>query len=174
MFRGVLLAVTLYDVPEPDPGVETVPIATFEEAEIALQRGPDGWALEWGMLHQWAEEREYTAFGYKGKQVRDNTHSHDLARCVEAFYENPGYAEVFNLGGGRANSVSILEAFAMAEERTGKAMRWTYDPTPRRGDHMCYISDLGRLRSRLPGWDITRSLDRIFDEIVESWSRRTA
>ncbi|MCD4750711.1 MAG: NAD-dependent epimerase/dehydratase family protein [Thermoanaerobaculales bacterium] len=118
------------------------------------------------------ERREYTVFGYKGKQVRDNIHSLDVARCVEAFYENPGCGEVFNLGGGRANSVSILEAFKMAEERTGKAMSWTYSDTARRGDHMCYISDLTRLRTRLPGWDVRLSLDTIFDEIVEEWVRR--
>jgi hypothetical protein len=62
MYRGVLLAVTLYDVAEPDPGVETVPIATFEETEIALRRGPGGWAAAWSLLRQWPEEREYAAW----------------------------------------------------------------------------------------------------------------
>ena len=118
------------------------------------------------------EERNYTVFGYKGKQVRDNIHSHDVARCVEAFFENPGCGEVFNLGGGRANSVSILEAFVKVEALTGKPMRWTYSDTARRGDHMCYISNLDKLKSRLPGWDITRSLDQIFEEVVENWMHR--
>lgn len=120
------------------------------------------------------EEREYTIFGYKGKQVRDNIHSYDVARAIETFYEHPSSAAVFNLGGGRANSVSILEAFAMAEQLTGKPMRYTYTDQARAGDHICYISDLTRMREMLPGWDITKSLDDIMEEIVASWHARLA
>ncbi len=118
------------------------------------------------------EDREYTIFGYKGKQVRDNIHSFDVARAIEHFYESPGIAEVFNLGGGRDNSISIIEAFKRVEELTGRPMRSSYSDTPRRGDHICYISDLSHLRVRLPGWDITRSLDDIFTEIVDGWQQR--
>jgi hypothetical protein len=59
MFRGVLIGVTFYDVAEPEPGIESVTIGTYEGTEIELQRGPDGWALDWSMLSQWPEEREY-------------------------------------------------------------------------------------------------------------------
>jgi CDP-paratose 2-epimerase len=120
------------------------------------------------------EEREYTIFGYKGKQVRDNVHSYDVARAIEIFYEHPSSAAVFNLGGGRANSVSILEAFAKAEQLTGKPMRYTYKDQARAGDHICYISDLDHMRKTLPGWDITKSLDDIMEEIVASWHMRLA
>jgi CDP-paratose 2-epimerase len=117
-------------------------------------------------------EREYTIFGYKGKQVRDNIHALDVARCIEMFYERPQAGAVFNLGGGRANSVSILEAFDRVEQLTGKRMRYTYTDEARVGDHMCYISDLTHLKRSLPGWDITKSLDDIFEEIVMSWRQR--
>jgi CDP-paratose 2-epimerase len=120
------------------------------------------------------EGREYSVFGYLGKQVRDNIHSYDVARCVELFYESPEAAVVFNLGGGRANSVSILEAFSKVEALTGIPMRWKYVDEARRGDHICYISDLGRLQSSLPAWELTKGIDDIFEEIVESWRRRLA
>ena len=116
--------------------------------------------------------KEYTVFGYKGKQVRDNIHSYDVARCIELFHKNPSAAAVFNIGGGRENSVSILEAFTAVEELTGRAMRWRYMDQPRRGDHICYISNLNRLRSALPNWHITKSLDQIFAELVDGWRER--
>ncbi len=118
------------------------------------------------------EEREYTIYGYKGKQVRDNIHSHDVARCIDLFYTHPQSGAVFNLGGGRDNTVSILEAFDHVEQLTGKSMRYHYVDQARIGDHICYISDLAHLRQSLPGWDITKSLDDIFDEIVASWHQR--
>jgi len=118
------------------------------------------------------EEREYTIYGYKGKQVRDNIHAYDVARCIERFYESPQPASVFNLGGGRANSVSILEAFDRVEQLTGKPMRYRYSDEARLGDHICYISDLSHLKRTLPGWGIEKSLDDIFEEIVVSWQQR--
>lgn len=120
------------------------------------------------------EEREYTIFGYQGKQVRDNIHAYDVARAIETFYEHPAPAQVFNLGGGRANAISILEAFDRAAQLTGKPMRYHYVDQARSGDHLCYISDLSHMRATLPGWDITRSLDDIFQEIVVSWQERLA
>jgi CDP-paratose 2-epimerase len=120
------------------------------------------------------EEREYTVYGYKGKQVRDNIHSYDVARAIELFYEHPQPAAVFNLGGGRGNSVSILEAFDRVAQLTGKPMRYRYVDQARKGDHICYISDLSHLRNSLPGWEITRTLDTIFEEIVEGWQQRAA
>jgi CDP-paratose 2-epimerase len=114
----------------------------------------------------------YRVYGYKGKQVRDNIHSHDVARFAEEFIRAPRVAEVYNCGGGRANSCSILEAFAHVEGRTGKPMRWDYVEQAREGDHICYISDLRKMRNHYPKWDVTKSLDDIFDEIVHAWCAR--
>jgi CDP-paratose 2-epimerase len=120
------------------------------------------------------EEREYTVYGYKGKQVRDNIHSVDVARFIAAFAEKPRVAEVYNLGGGRANSCSIVEAFAMAQERTGCKQRFRYVDENRVGDHIVYYSDLRKAQAHYPGWDITRSLADVMTEIVDSWRRRLA
>lgn len=116
----------------------------------------------------------YNVFGYKGKQVRDNIHSFDVARFAEEFIAAPRVAEVYNLGGGRENSVSILEAFARVEALTGKPMNWTYVEKNREGDHICYISDLSKMKAHYPKWSITKSLDDIFRELVDSWVARTA
>jgi CDP-paratose 2-epimerase len=118
------------------------------------------------------EERVYRVFGYKGKQVRDNIHSLDVARFIHAFWEAPRSGEVYNLGGGRQNSCSILEAFETIAAISGKPMRHEYVDENRKGDHVCYISDLRKMRAHFPGWDLTKSLDDIFVEIYEGWLRR--
>jgi CDP-paratose 2-epimerase len=118
------------------------------------------------------EEAPYTVFGHKAKQVRDNIHAHDVARFVERFLEAPRPGAVYNLGGGKGNAVSMMEAFQRAEALTGKPMRWTYTEQAREGDHICYYSDLSRMQADYPGWAITKDLDAIFEEIVESWERR--
>lgn len=118
------------------------------------------------------QESTYQIYGYKGKQVRDNIHSYDVATAIEAIYRNPRVAEVYNLGGGRANSCSILEAFDMVEQVTGMKMKYHYREQPRKGDHICYISDLGRFQSHYPEWTITRSLNDIFVEIIYAWQDR--
>ncbi len=110
----------------------------------------------------------YTIYGYKGKQVRDNIHSHDVVRAVEEFARNPRPGEVYNLGGGRENSISILEAIALVEEMTGRKIHWTYQEQARKGDHICYISNLKKLKSHFPAWNITRDLKAIFKEIIEA------
>ncbi len=120
------------------------------------------------------EERTYKVFGYLGKQVRDNIHSHDVARFVEAFYRSPRCGEVYNIGGGRNNSCSILEAFDRIAAISGKKMHYEYVDKNREGDHICYISDLSKMRSQYPEWDITKSLDDIFGEIYQSWCVRQA
>ena len=114
------------------------------------------------------ESRPYKVYGYKGKQVRDNIHSYDVARFIHAFAENPRSAEVYNIGGGRANSCSILEAFDRIAAISGKPMQYEYVDKNREGDHICYISDLTKMRAHYPGWDITKSLDDIFTEIHAS------
>jgi CDP-paratose 2-epimerase len=108
----------------------------------------------------------YRIYGYKGKQVRDNIHSFDVCTAIAAFAEQPRVAAVYNLGGGRENSVSLLEAIATFEELTGRTLRREYVDEPRRGDHICYISNVGRFRSDYPGWEPEYALGRIFDELV--------
>ena len=120
------------------------------------------------------EGRTYRVYGHNGKQVRDNIHCNDCALAVHAIYENPRSGEVYNLGGGRENSLSILEAFAWVEELCGKPMRWEYVDKARLGDHVCYISDLTRLRTHYPDWQVTRSLDQILRDLVDGWRRRLA
>ena len=110
--------------------------------------------------------KPYTVFGYKGKQVRDNIHSFDVVRAFEEFARNPRPGEVYNLGGGRANSVSMLEAISRIEALTGCKINWTYSEQARKGDHICYISNLAKLKSHYPGWNVTRSLDSILEEMV--------
>jgi len=118
------------------------------------------------------EGREYRVFGYKGKQVRDNIHSEDVARLAFAFCNAPRSAEVYNLGGGKENSCSILEAFRLVEKITGKAMNHSYVNENRIGDHICYYSDLRKIKAHYPGWTITKSLEQTLGEIVDSWRRR--
>jgi len=114
----------------------------------------------------------YRVYGYKGKQVRDNIHSHDVARFMELFIANPRPSEVYNLGGGRANSCSILEAFRRVEQITGREMRFDYIAQNREGDHICYVSNLAKMKAHYPGWGITKSLDHILEETVRAWCTR--
>ena len=114
------------------------------------------------------EEKEYRVFGYKGKQVRDNIHSLDVASFIAGFIAAPRIGEVYNLGGGRQNSCSILEAFALVERISGKAQRYTYVDGNRVGDHICYISNLAKMKAHFPHWDITVSLEETIRQIVAS------
>ncbi len=118
------------------------------------------------------EGREYKIFGYKGKQVRDNIHSEDVARFMYEFYKAPRCGEVYNLGGGKNNSCSILEAFEIASEFSGKKQAFTYLDDNRIGDHICYYSDLRKMRDHYPNWDITISLKETIGQIVEAWKKR--
>ena len=118
------------------------------------------------------QEQTYRICGYKGKQVRDNIHSFDVARAIDCYIQNPRPGEVYNLGGGRGNSCSILEAFEMVEAVTGKKMLYEYIEKNRQGDHICYISDLSKMRTHNPEWDITISLEEIFEQIAETWVTR--
>ena len=114
--------------------------------------------------------REYTIFGYKGKQVRDQIHCDDVARLLMEFYRSPRCGEVYNLGGGRQNSVSILETIELLAGM-GLPVQYRYDPKNRVGDHICYITDLSKLHLHFPGWEIKHSLKQIFTEIAEVRSR---
>jgi len=119
------------------------------------------------------EQRKYFIYGYKGKQVRDNIHADDVAQFIRQFYANPRIAEVYNIGGGRANSISILEAFRKIEDISGIPMVYEYVEKNREGDHICYISNLAKMKTHYPQWDIKKDLNDVFIEIFESWKTRT-
>jgi len=109
---------------------------------------------------------DYTIYGHNGKQVRDQIHSRDVARLFLDFYENPRAGEVYNMGGGRGNSLSIIETIEMLAEM-GHKLRYTYNPANRVGDHICYISDLTKLHSHFPNWKLDYDLPRIVSGIIE-------
>ncbi len=120
------------------------------------------------------EGKKYRIFGYKGKQVRDNIHSADVVGFIRRFIEAPRKGEVYNIGGGRANSISILEAFDLIAGISGKPMQYEYVDQNRQGDHICYISNLDKMRAHFPGWGITKDLKTTFEEIHRSWTGRAA
>lgn len=118
------------------------------------------------------EEKKYKIFGYKGKQVRDNIHSNDVALFINEFISKPRIAEVYNIGGGRSNSISILEAFKLIESISGRESIYEYVDKNRMGDHICYISDLSKMMEHYPNWSIKKDIRTTFIEIFESWSGR--
>ncbi len=112
------------------------------------------------------EGRAYRIFGYKGKQVRDNLHAYDVCGAIMAFAGRSSAGAVYNLGGGRGNSISVLEAIERFEDLCGRPLAREYVPEPRKGDHVCYISDLRRFRADYPEWEPTVSLDAILRELA--------
>jgi CDP-paratose 2-epimerase len=118
------------------------------------------------------EKRPYTVFGYKGKQVRDNIHSADVAEFVFQFAEKPRIAEVYNLGGGKDHSCSILEAFDIVASMSGHKQEYKYLDQPRVGDHICYYSDLRKMQAHYPNWTLAHSLVDTIGEIVGQWRAR--
>jgi CDP-paratose 2-epimerase len=120
------------------------------------------------------EGKEYKVFGYKGKQVRDNIHSYDVARFIDAFIAAPRVAEVYNIGGGRNNSCSIWEAFRIAEKFSGRPQVYTYVDENRIGDHICYISNLHKMQEHYPGWNISISLEETIRQIVAAQTEKIA
>ena len=114
----------------------------------------------------------YKIFGYKGKQVRDNIHSEDVARFIECFLQAPRSGEIYNLGGGKANSCSILEAFEICESISGKKQKYEYLNENRIGDHICYYSDLTKIKDHYPEFEIKHSLKDTIHQIVEAQDRR--
>ena len=113
------------------------------------------------------EGRLYRIYGYKGKQVRDNIHSFDVLTACMAFHDAPRSAAVYNLGGGRDNSTSIVEAIDHLQELTGNRLASEYVDQPRVGDHICYISDLRRFRADYPRWELSRTLPDIYTDLVD-------
>lgn len=116
----------------------------------------------------------YVIFGYKSKQVRDQIHSYDVIRACEEYMKNPRPGEVYNLGGGRKNSISILECFEKIEAMTSRRIQYEYIDRPRKGDHICYITNLAKFRRYYPNWSITKSLDDIIQEMVTFELERVA
>jgi CDP-paratose 2-epimerase len=114
-----------------------------------------------------ANETQYNVFGYKGKQVRDNIHSSDVIQFMNLFIQNPRIAEVYNIGGGKDNSCSILEAFDLVESVSGKKMIYEYVEENRIGDHICYYSDLSKMKAHYPEFEITKNLNYIIENIYK-------
>lgn len=110
----------------------------------------------------------YTIFGYKGKQVRDNIHSHDLILAFDEFRKAPHAGEVYNIGGGRDSNCSMLEAIELCQEITGQPLAWTYSEQNRIGDHIWWISNLGKFQGHYPHWTIQRDIKSILIEIYEN------
>jgi CDP-paratose 2-epimerase len=117
---------------------------------------------------------QYTIFGYKGKQVRDNIHSWDLVNMFWHFYQNPRAGEVYNAGGGRYANCSMLEAMALCEEISGNKMNYQYSETNRSGDHIWYISDLTKFKTHYPDWNWTYDLRSTMTQIHDSMVERLA
>ncbi len=115
---------------------------------------------------------QYTIFGYKGKQVRDQIHSYDVLTAINEFYKHPRCGAVYNIGGGKENSVSILECIERVEQLLHKKINYVYSDKNRIGDHICYYSDLTKLKSDYPNWTISRSLDDIFEEFAKAFFER--
>jgi CDP-paratose 2-epimerase len=115
------------------------------------------------------EGKVYRIFGYKGKQVRDNIHSHDVVTFMKCFIAAPRCGEVYNIGGGRQNSISILEAFKLIESISGKPMQYEYIDKPRIGDHVCYISSLLKARTHYQKWQPSKTINDTFNEIFHAW-----
>jgi CDP-paratose 2-epimerase len=118
------------------------------------------------------EQKEYEIHGYKGKQVRDNIHASDVARFIYAFINNPSAGAVYNIGGGKENTCSIVEAFSLIESISQIPMKHSYSDTNRIGDHICYYSDLRKMKRDYPNWEITKDLHTTFAEIYASWLNR--
>lgn len=117
--------------------------------------------------------KPYTIYGYRGKQVRDQIHCTDVANLFLEFYASPKPGQVYNMGGGRSNSISILETVDVLKDM-GHTLRYTYADQNRTGDHICYISDLTKIKSHFPNWRLSYDLPAIFKEIVMRYERQLA
>jgi len=117
--------------------------------------------------------KTYKVFGYKGKQVRDNIHSEDVAQFIDLFVNSPRCGEVYNLGGGKDNSCSILEAFEICESFSGKKQKYEYLDENRIGDHICYYSDLTKIKEHYPEFKIQNNLEDTIKQIIIAQNSRS-
>ncbi|MDD5503758.1 MAG: NAD-dependent epimerase/dehydratase family protein [Candidatus Omnitrophica bacterium] len=117
--------------------------------------------------------KKYIINGYKGKQVRDNIHSHDLVNAFYHFYCNPRCGEVYNIGGSRHSNISIIEAVKKIEAITGKKAVMEYCDKPRTGDHIWYISDVSKFKNHYPKWDYEYNLDETIAQMCEEMEARS-
>lgn len=111
---------------------------------------------------------KYRVYGYKGKQVRDNIHSSDVVQFIDLFVSSPRIAEVYNIGGGKENSCSILEAISLIEQITQNKMLWEYADENRIGDHICYYSDLSKIKDHYPQFSLKNTLPDIINKIYKA------
>ena len=114
----------------------------------------------------------YTVFGYKGKQVRDNIHSHDLVAAFWEVIQAPRSGVVYNMGGGRFSNCSMLEAVRICEELAGRPMNIGYQDGNRVGDHIWWISDIRAFQHDYPDWRQQYDLRRIMEDIHEGCRER--
>jgi CDP-paratose 2-epimerase len=117
-------------------------------------------------------DRPYTVFGYKGKQVRDNIHSHDLVQAFWHYSRAPRPGVVYNIGGGPTSNCSMLEAIEAVERLTGRPLPWSYTETNRSGDHVWWVSDIRKFQDHYPEWKLTYTLNRMLEEIHEEMRDR--
>jgi CDP-paratose 2-epimerase len=118
------------------------------------------------------EKRQYNIFGYKGKQVRDNIHSHDLVNMFWFFHQAPRSGEVYNAGGSRHSHVSLLEAIDLCEDISNSKLETVYNESNRIGDHIWYVSDVGKFKSHYPEWDYQYNMNDIIEQIYRGWVER--
>ena len=118
------------------------------------------------LVKQCLNKKTYDIIGYKGKQVRDNIHSHDLVNCFWEFYKKPKYGEVYNIGGGRKSNCSILEAIEIVEKKTNLSIKRNYIKNNRIGDHIWYISNLNKFKKDYPKWSQKYNTDMIISELI--------
>ena len=115
-----------------------------------------------------ATGKPYRVFGYKGKQVRDNIHSHDLIEAFWHYFNAPRPGEVYNMGGSRHSHCSMLEAIALCEEIAGRKLEHTYVEDNRIGDHIWWISDVKKFQSHYPTWSYRYGIREILTEIHQA------
>ena len=114
----------------------------------------------------------YTIIGYKGKQVRDNIHATDVSSLIYEYYKSPRVGEVYNIGGGYSNSISVLEAINLIEDISGNKQSYDYDSTPRVGDHICYYTNLSKVKKHYPSWEIKKNITQIIEAMVMKWKEK--
>lgn len=113
-------------------------------------------------------KKQYTIFGYKGKQVRDNIHSKDLINAFWHYYRKPKIGEVYNIGGSRYSNISILEAIKLIEKISGYKLNFSISEKPRIGDHIWYISDVRKFQNEYPDWKYKYNIEMIVKEMLEA------